>query len=67
MDQEAFFSSPVAGLYTLRDLAVIAGVSVEEMARRVEKRRVPPRRRHGVVRLWDETARAILCAEKARR
>ena len=58
MDQEAFFTSPIAGLYTLNDLARQGGVPLAEVIARVEKLRIPPSKRRGVVRLWDEAGRA---------
>jgi hypothetical protein len=66
INQEAFFTSPIAGFYTLRDLADRTGISLDEMIRLVETLRVPPRERHGVVRLWDDAALAILRKQPSR-
>ena len=60
MDQEAFFTSPIAGLYTLNDLARRCDVPLQWMIARVEKLRVAPAKRRGVVRLWDDDALSLL-------
>lgn len=54
MDQEAFFSSPLEGFYTLRDLAAELRVPLAHMKDVVERSRMSHARRHGVVRLWSE-------------
>ena len=60
MDQEAFFTSPIAGLYTLNDLARECGVPLAEMIATVERLRLPPTKRRGVVRLWDDAALRVV-------
>lgn len=66
MDQEAFFTSPIASLYTLSDLARECGMSLEAMIARVEKLRLAPTKRRGVVRLWDDAALTLLRASVTR-
>lgn len=60
MDQEHFYTSPLIGLLTINDIAKRLGVQLESVKRTIEKHRIAPVRRAGVVRLWDEQAvRAI--------
>lgn len=67
MNQEAFFTSPLAGYLTLRDMAAKLGVSIERVLRVVETRRISHAKRVGVVRLWDEVAFREIAAAVAER
>ncbi len=56
VDQEHFYTSPLIGLLTMNDIAKRLGVQLEDVKRAIEKHRIAPKRRVGVVRLWDEAA-----------
>jgi hypothetical protein len=57
IDQEAFFTSPLQDLLTLRDIAARSNVPLARVQRIVERYAIAPARRRGVVRLWT-TAQA---------
>lgn len=67
MNQEAFFTSPLAGYFTLRDMAAKLDVSIERVLRVVETRRISHAKRVGVVRLWDEVALREIAAAVTKR
>jgi hypothetical protein len=52
MDQEEFFTSPLSGYFTMKDIAVKLRVSIPQIRKIVETKRISHNARHGVVRLW---------------
>jgi DNA-binding transcriptional MerR regulator len=60
MDQEHFYTSPLINLLTMNDIARELGVSLETVKSILEKQRIAPTRRVGVVRLWDRRTVAAL-------
>jgi hypothetical protein len=52
MDQELFFTSPVVGFFTLRDMAIMIGVPLHRVQAAVAELRISHARRHGIVRLF---------------
>jgi hypothetical protein len=53
VDQEHFYTSPLIGLMTMNDIAIHVGVPLERVKAVIDKHRIAPARRVGVVRLWD--------------
>ncbi|MFT3787137.1 MAG: hypothetical protein QM770_13375 [Tepidisphaeraceae bacterium] len=52
MDQEEFFTSPLANLLTMNDIARRLEVPLATVKNVIEKHAIHATKRHGVIRLW---------------